>query len=407
MADKFDSVSIGPKSGVGESISTRWKDMGDGTFAPVVATTAASDSSGSSLDRDFVTVFFIVKTAFTGASLGDTISQTRAYDMTGDVPVLLATMWRNESTATDFVTVPSVSNLTVAGTPGLTDGQLRASDVQVNDDVLQSYIGALNVATPATDADDASLNARMKRLLITTTALSAKLPAALGSQASGSSLSVVPATTSVFTVAGNTALGVAISGNPLRAGATCRTTAGTYTDGQTTELITTTRSELIVSLGNQGTIVNTSNWGNDAVSTSQTSINVRSQTMVYNGTSEDRAKKANLSTRLPTSAATTNATLSRAVACDLQAIVGGQNTTSSTVYLHLYNKVTAPVPGTDTPFLTIAIPAGLTAGQVAPNMGSNGGSYYSLGFGFSLSTDVAGTTAVTAGAVVGLNFLTT
>lgn len=121
----------------------------------------------------------------------------------------------------------------------------------------------------------------------------------------------------------------------------------------------------------------------------------------FNGSTWDRQKKASAVSRIASSAATTNATVAKASAGDLFA-VQGYNTTASVVYLKLYNKATAPTVGTDTPIKTIAIPPNA---PIPSNCAWANGLYFSTGIAYALTGAAADsdTTAVAAGAIVGLN----
>ena len=88
---------------------------------------------GSTIDRELVVTTYTCKTAFTGASVGDTITATQIIDVTS-TPTTISTVWRNQSTNADLASAPSSTNLTLAGAGiGLTDGQLRATPVVVTD----------------------------------------------------------------------------------------------------------------------------------------------------------------------------------------------------------------------------------------------------------------------------------
>jgi hypothetical protein len=96
---------------------------------------AASGSSGgggggSTIDRELVVTTYSVKTAFSGASVGDTITQTQIIDVTSS-PYSVLTLWRNQTTNTDLVSAPSAANLTLVGSGSLSDAQLRASPVPI------------------------------------------------------------------------------------------------------------------------------------------------------------------------------------------------------------------------------------------------------------------------------------
>lgn len=104
--------------------------------------------------------------------------------------------------------------------------------------------------------------------------------------------------------------------------------------------------------------------------------------------------------RLGSSAATTNATNVKASAGTILAIIGVLNTNAAVRYVHLYDKASAPTPGTDTPIITLAIPP------------SNGGRETSIpigikcvnGIGYAMTTDAAaGNNAVASGDLVGFN----
>lgn len=88
-------------------------------------------SGGSTIDRELVVTMYTCKTAFTGASVGDTITATQIIDVT-DTPTTVSTVWRNQTTNVDLASAPSSAKLTLAGAGiGLTDGQLRATPVAV------------------------------------------------------------------------------------------------------------------------------------------------------------------------------------------------------------------------------------------------------------------------------------
>lgn len=60
------------------------------------------------------------------------------------------------------------------------------------------------------------------------------------------------------------------------------------------------------------------------------------------------------------------------------------NASAATVFIKLYNKATAPTVGTDTPVMTIGLPAG----QAANNEWANG-IQFPLGIGIGATTGVA------------------
>lgn len=80
--------------------------------------------------------------------------------------------------------------------------------------------------------------------------------------------------------------------------------------------------------------------------------------------------------------------------------ITGRNNRTSSVYLKLYNKASAPTVGTDVPLVTIEIPA-----STAFDFAYERGSYFSAGIGFGLTTAAAdnSTASVTAGDITCLN----
>jgi len=104
--------------------------------------------------------------------------------------------------------------------------------------------------------------------------------------------------------------------------------------------------------------------------------------------------------RLPSSLASVNATLVKN-APGTVFFIGGVNTNAAIRYLKLYNKASAPVIGTDTPFMTFALPA--SSPFNIPIGGS--GIAFSIGIGFGLTVNApdADATAVAAGDILGLN----
>lgn len=110
------------------------------------------------------------------------------------------------------------------------------------------------------------------------------------------------------------------------------------------------------------------------------------------------AGPATTASRIPSSANTTNATAAKASAGKLFS-VNGYNSTATVTYLKFYDKATAPTVGTDTPALTLALPASATFNY------DLGGIAFATGIGYGLTTVAAdnGTTAPAAGAILGLN----
>ncbi len=103
--------------------------------------------------------------------------------------------------------------------------------------------------------------------------------------------------------------------------------------------------------------------------------------------------------RLPSSAATTNATVAKASNGMLFA-VHAYNTTASVKFIKIYNKATAPTVGTDTPVYTFAIgPSQQLDVELAHGL------LFSTGISYALTGAAADAdaTAVAAGDIVALN----
>lgn len=107
-----------------------------------------------------------------------------------------------------------------------------------------------------------------------------------------------------------------------------------------------------------------------------------------------------LAHRLLSAAADTNSTLVRAGAGNVSRIIG-HNAAAAVRYIKLYDKATAPTVGTDTPKLTLAVPAS------APFNIDLAGFPFALGIGFGIVTGAAdnSTAAPVAGDILGLNIL--
>ena len=101
--------------------------------------------------------------------------------------------------------------------------------------------------------------------------------------------------------------------------------------------------------------------------------------------------------RLPSAAGTTNATLVQGNDATVLGVIG-YNAAAANRFLKLYDKKTAPTVGTDTPRLTICLPA-TTAFAIPLD------DYFGSGVGFAITTGVADadTGAATAADILGLN----
>lgn len=103
--------------------------------------------------------------------------------------------------------------------------------------------------------------------------------------------------------------------------------------------------------------------------------------------------------RLPSAVAGTNATVVKASASTLRKIIG-TSTRASTCYLKLYDKATAPVVGTDIPFLTIPIPANSTF-----DLSFEQDFLAGVGLAITVAPSDSDATAIVAGDIVALNIL--
>ena len=127
---------------------------GGSALAPAfVLLNAAGDvvdlGGGSSTDRELVVTTYRVKTAFTGASVGDTITATQIIDVSG-APSTVSTIWRNQTTAADLASVPSAASLELVGSQALTDAQLRASALPLPSGAsTEATLAALSTKIPA------------------------------------------------------------------------------------------------------------------------------------------------------------------------------------------------------------------------------------------------------------------
>lgn len=188
-------------------------------------------AGGATDDRELVVTTYRVKAAFTGASVGDTVTCTRVLDVDGATASIVQTLWYNESTAAALASAPSAANLESMGAPGLTDAQLRASAVPVSvagvataanqateisslasidtklgtllgqTDGIEGPLGAAADAAASTDTGTFSVISLIKRGLQNWTAVLSRLPASLGAKASAASLSVTPASDAQYTLA--------------------------------------------------------------------------------------------------------------------------------------------------------------------------------------------------------------
>lgn len=101
---------------------------------------------GAGVDRELVVSTYRCKTAFTGASIGDTITCTQVIDVTA-APSTVSVIWRNQTTAADLGGAPSAADLELTGSTALTDAQLRAAAVPVSAASMPLPTGAATQTT--------------------------------------------------------------------------------------------------------------------------------------------------------------------------------------------------------------------------------------------------------------------
>jgi hypothetical protein len=163
------------------------EDNGDGTHVPLVKVINAGGGS-SGPDRELVVSTYRCKTAFTGASVGDTITATQVIDVSGATPSTVSTVWRNQTTAADLASVPSAANLELTGSTALTSAQLTAaglalestqSAILIRATDINLGIGARNDTAATSDTGTFSLIAFVKRALQNWTILLARIPEAI------------------------------------------------------------------------------------------------------------------------------------------------------------------------------------------------------------------------------------
>jgi hypothetical protein len=99
-------------------------------------------SSGAT-DYELVVSTYTCRALFTGASVGDIITQTQVIAITNGVASTFLTVWRNQTSATDLASAPASANISLNGATALTDAQLRASAVPVSLAAGTNNIGAV------------------------------------------------------------------------------------------------------------------------------------------------------------------------------------------------------------------------------------------------------------------------
>lgn len=175
-----------------EHVPLGYKKNSDDSYSMMVSSTNSDGASAA--DREIVFITYRVKTAFTGASVGDTVTQMRVINLTGESPVIESTTWYNDSTAATLGTAPAAADIEPLASGGITNAQMSALLAGIataaRQDAMSVLLTAIRDKLIATPATEATLNA-INTALAT---MSGKLPATLGAKTAGASLSVVPAT---------------------------------------------------------------------------------------------------------------------------------------------------------------------------------------------------------------------
>jgi hypothetical protein len=166
-------------------------------------------TGGTTIDRELVVTTYFVKMAFTGASIGDTVTATQIIDVTG-TPTTVSTLWRNQTTGLDLASAPSAANLTLLGSQALTDAQLRAAALPVSNANLVNIdadLGATNDVAATTDTGIFSVISLLKRGLQNWTTLLSRVPTLGQKNAAGSTPVVIASDQGALAVAPNVSRG--------------------------------------------------------------------------------------------------------------------------------------------------------------------------------------------------------
>lgn len=218
---------------------------------------------------------------------------------------------------------------------------------------------------------------------------------------------LVDSTGTPISSGGEVASGGTDSGNPVKIGGVYRSTLPTFTNGQRGDVQIGTRGAMNVQImARDGTlgldVVNSA--GGEGTGNAINTVAVRAFPHLWNGSTWDRQRKSISTSRLPASANSNNATVVKASAGDVFTIIG-LNATAGVKYLKLYNKATAPAPGTDNALLMAVF--ALAASSPFSFQLAASGLYFATGIGFALVTGASDTdnTSVAANDILGLNLL--
>lgn len=167
-ADLIQETSSTKSIPFGYALKTR--PDGKQYYAIIVEADSGEAPPTPGVDREIASVTYRVKTAFTGASVGDTVTSLRVLDLSSGVPVQDSLTWFNDSTSAPLADTPAAANLEPVASGGITNAQMAALLAGMSTAALQTT-GNTAIAT-----------------------MSGKLPATLGGKTAALSLSVTPAT---------------------------------------------------------------------------------------------------------------------------------------------------------------------------------------------------------------------
>jgi hypothetical protein len=385
-----------------KAMTIHFKDENDNlqtvSIANPLPITGGGGGGGSSADKEFVVTTYRASSNFSGASIGDTITATQVYDTTTSPPSLSNTIWYNQSQVAVLGSVPSAANLEVVGVNALTDAQLRAAAIPVNQSGVFSNgnISALNanLTTGAATANSAialNLNGATGFSVDVRGVFVATLLVQGLVDSNWITLSVLPigAGLNIAQVANITGAGAWWgNGHALQQ---VRVTCSSFTSGSATVAIRAMQAT--------GMVFNMPVGQTTQPVTGTVTINpvpagtngIGDVGLIHRANATGAATSLNI-----VSTANTNSTIVKNAAGRL---VGYHltNTSAAVRYVKFHNQTTAPTAGTGV-VVTIGIPAGGTV-----FLSIVGGIAFTTGIGMTIVTGsaAADATAVAAGDVVG------
>lgn len=120
--------------------------MSEFTFIGGVTT---GGGGSTAKNNGYIETIYIVKTAFTGASIGDVVTCTQIVDSTTLPPTTSAIIWQNQTTATTLSSAPDFADLALQGTSLPTNAATEATLSAINTrDSDIDYLGTVDTVTP-------------------------------------------------------------------------------------------------------------------------------------------------------------------------------------------------------------------------------------------------------------------